>query len=352
MNGACAEHVAIPVSDGRNLTPFVFYDYLLPALRTCLLQKKPSLISLDMTDVGSVSPLVLPNLIVVGKILSEHFGTPGTLILSTRNVSMLQFLTGMGFFRFLNRHRFFLYDEQFVFPFHGKLEGDLADVVYVPPVDRSPEEIFRLILRDNSSIEYFVRHFQSFRMANVFARTIAELTHNCFKHGASPAAISVYGGPKLGLRCAVSDYGLGYLASLLKNPHELLVYSESELRKADRLAHFRAIVEAVCRRLGQETYGVWTVMRDIAEAGGTTRIHSSDTQVLFTPRIQSEFAAIDSTASIRDRGRAMAAILLGRAKHADSLQSSVVRIRDSRLAGVHIEFELPPATVSAGGDAP
>ena len=351
MNEACAEHVAIPVSDGRSLTPYVFYHHLIPALRTCLLERKPSLISLDMTDVASVSPLVLPNLVVVGKILCEHFGTPGNLILSTRNLEMLQFLKGMGFFSLLDQHNFFAYDENFVCGISGKVTGDLATVVYVPPTDLSAEEIFHQVFRDNRSINRFIDHLDSFSMARVFARTVGELTYNSSAHGRSPAVISAYGGPKLGLHCAVSDCGIGYLSSLLEHPADLLVYSESEMQRVDRLSNFRAIIEAVCRRLGHETYGVSTVIRDIAGVGGVTRVHSFDTQVVFTPRNQSRLAPFRDNETIDSRGRELGRMLLALADRADSLQSSPVRIRESRLAGVHIEFELPPAGGAARGDA-
>ena len=351
MNEACAEHVAIPVSDSRSLTPYVFYDYLVPALRKCLLQRKPSSVSLDMTDVASISPSVLPNLVVVGKILCEHFGAPGNLLLSTRNVEMLQFLKGFGFFRLLDQHRFFGYDEDFVSGISGKITGDLATVLYVPASDLSPEQILHQLLADNRRITSFLDHFDSFGMAQVLARTVGELTHNSSTHGRSPAVISAYGGPKLGLHCAVSDCGIGCLSSLLEHPADLRVYSKSEMRTIDRLSHFRAIIEMVSRRLGQETYGVSSVIREIAGIGGVTRVHTLNTQVVFTPRNQSALAALRENETIDIRGRELAKTLLALANRADSLQSSPVRIRESRLAGVHIEFELPPAGRAARGDA-
>jgi len=341
MNGTCAGHIAIPVSNSRSLTPYVFYHYLIPAIRSCLLEKKPSLISLDMTNVTSVSPLVLPNLIVVGKILCEHFGTPGSLILSTRNLDVLEFLKAMGFFRLLDQHPFFNYDKDFISPVDSETKGDLAAVAYLPPEDLSPEEIFRRLLRDNKSINHFINHFDAFRMAVVFARTIGELTHNCSTHGRSFAIVSAYGGPKLGLQCAVSDCGIGYRASLLEHPKDLLVYPESELRITDSLANYRAIIEAVCRRLGNETYGLSTVIREIAAIRGTTRVHSVDTQVVFTPRNQAGLLGLQNSERVESNGRELAKHLLALANAADSPQTSPVRIRESKLAGVHIEFELP-----------
>lgn len=343
MNGTCGEHIAIPVSDGRSLTPYVFYHYLIPALRRCLLQKRPSLISLDMTGVASVSPLVLPNLILVGKILSEHFGTPGNLVLSTGNVEVLEFLKGMGFFRLLDEHTFFEYDRDFVHPISsGRARGDLATITYVPPADLTPQQIVHQLLRDNSAIGSFIDHFQTVRMAEILATTVGELTHNSFKHGRSAAVVSVYGGPKMGLHCAVSDCGVGYLSSLLEHPANLAVYSESEMQRSDRLSHFRAIVEAVCRRLGNETYGVSSVIKDIAGAGGVTRVHSVDTQVVFTTRNQSMLATPPEGPNIREYGCELAKTLLELADRAEGLQSSPVRIRESKLTGVHVEFELPP----------
>jgi len=343
MNETCAEHIAIPVSDSRSLTPYVFYHYLIPALRSCFLDKQPSLISLDMTDVASVSPLVLPNLIVVGKILCEHFGTPGSLILSTRNIEMLEFLKGMGFFRFLDQYAFFKYDKDFIHPLESKTRGDLAAVAYIPPEGLSAEEIFHQLLRDNKSINHFIDHFDTFHMATVFARTIGELAHNCSTHGRSFAILSAYGGPKLGLQCAVSYCGIGYRSSLLEHPKDLLVYPESDLRRTDSLANYRAIIEAVCRRLGNETYGLSTVVRDIAAIRGTTRVHSVDTQVVFTPHNQAGLPGLQDNESVGSSGHRLAERLQALANATDSPQTSPVRTRESKLAGVHVEFELPAA---------
>jgi hypothetical protein len=303
-----------------------------------------------MTGVAKVSPLVLPNLLMVGKILSEHFGTPGDLILSTRNLDMLQFLKGIGFFRCLDQHEFFQYDRDFVCGIEGSVTGDLAVIEYVPVSDLSPAQIIKRLLSDNCHITRFIDHFDRHGMAEVFARTIGELAHNASVHGRSPAVISAYGGPRLGLQCAVSDGGIGYRSSLLGHPSDLLVYSREEIQASDRLAHFRAIIEAVCRRIGQETYGVSSVIRDIAALGGVTRVHSVDTQVTFTPRNQNQFEPPGANESIGSHGRRMANSLLALADRSESLQTSPVRIRESRLAGVHVEFELPPAGRAAKGD--
>lgn len=347
MSKEWEEHIAIPVSDKENLTPFVFFDYLLPELRKCLLENQNSLISLDMTEVKSVSPLVLPNLLIVGKILQIHFGEPIKIILGSRNSDMIRFLYDMAFFRLIDKHEFFAYDKDFVGGFSSEKTGDYGVLLYLPiSEDPSPEQIARQLLRNNRDIKAFLGHFDDEDLADTFVRAVGELSHNCMKHGHSFAVLSAYGGPKIGLHCAVSDCGVGYRESLLEKPEDLVVYSEADLRFDDMHCHYKAIIEAVCKRFEKETYGLSSVIRDIAKIGGTTRVHSVNTQVVFTARNQSQFM---NTCEPEQTGSKLAESLLRLAARADSIQSSPVRIRESKLAGVHVEFEIPPVQKQMGG---
>lgn len=333
------EHVAIPVSDRNSLTPYVFYDYLLPALRSCLLKRQDALICLDMTQVESINPLVLPNLLVVGNILRKYYGGPTKLILSSQNLEVIRFLFCIGFFNLIDEHSFFSYDRDFVGGFSPKASGDIGVMRYVKVNTLTPEDISCQLIRSNSAFYAFIDHFNDEGLAEIFIRTVGELAHNCMKHGQSSAVICAYGGPKMGLLCSVSDCGLGYHSSLLNHPEDLLVFSEAELKVNDKYGNYKAIIEAVCRRFDKKTYGISSVIRDIAKIGGTTRIHSVDTQVVFTPRNQTLFKDCGDTVEV---GHKLFNSLLRLAETSDSFQSAPVRIRESKLAGSHIEFEIPP----------
>ena len=325
--------IAIPVSDNKSLTPYKFYEYFLPALKDCLQNKNKSVIDFDMTSVESVSPLVLPNLLIVGLILKKYYrGIASKIILSSQNRDVIRFLYYMRFFRLLDKHSFLTYNSNLVGGFTSKKTSDLGLILYLPISDLGPEEIGHQILSENRDITAFLKHFNDINLANTFYRTVSELAHNCMLHGRSDVFISVYGGPKMGLQCAISDCGVAYLASLLKNPEDLRVYKESELRADDERKDFRTIIEAVCRRSGKRTYGLSSVIKDIANVGGTTRIHSGNTQVVFTT--QNQFEKYDDIK--------LADHLWSLAEKSNSTQLSPVRRRRSRLAGVHIEFEIPP----------
>ncbi len=340
------EYVVIPVSDKKSLTPYVFYDYLLPTLSKCLRNKKESLISFDMTTVEKVSPLVLPNLIILGLILRNHFGSPVDLILSTKNLDVVHFLWRSGFFKLLDDYKLFTYDKGFVGGFAGNETGDLAFVRYEIVSNRSPEEIAIQMFRNNININHFFQHFEDVTLAETFAHTVGELAHNCSKHGRSPAIISFYGGPRMGLHCSVSDCGIGFRASLLEHPKDLGIYSKAELQLEHPLSDYKSIIEAVCMRFDKSTYGLSSVIRDIAAVGGTTRVHSGTTQVIFTERNQARFLKSKKTGSARIE---LSEALLLYAEEADSMQTSPVRIRNEELTGVHIEFEIPPLSNPAGG---
>jgi len=342
-------HVAVPVSNGSFLTPYVFYDYLLPTLRQHLLDNPKKMICLDMTSVERISPLVIPNLPIVGRIIKAHFGMPIEIVLSSLNLNVNSFLYYIGFFRKIDKYKYYTYDTAFVGGFTSERTGDLGNLECFTQSVYSPEPFRTQVLPAYRDIKAFINHFDDYGMAELLLSTISELCHNAILHGYSaghgiknPNPLSVvclYGGPSMGLQCAISDCGIGYQASLIQKPQEMEVFSPAEFQREPELANLRAIIEAVFRRFHDDTYGIWTVIKDIAEIGGTVRIHTSNTQVVFTPR---NFSLLTGGKSKVESARELEAFLVDRTRSSATLQSSPCRIRESQLAGVHIEFEIPP----------
>ena len=149
----------------------------------------------------------------------------------------------------------------------------------------------------------------------------------------------------MGLHCAVADAGMGYLRSLLMKPDELRVFTPEELSIQDRKEHFRAIAEAIYRRVGKRTYGICNVIRDVVSQGGRIRIHSGTTQVVFTDKNYRRF--VDTPESELSLAKNVMAYLGARQRFASSRQKSPLRIWEAKFTGVHIEFEIPPQRLEA-----
>ena len=105
---------------------------------------------------------------------------------------------------------------------------------------------------------------------------------------------------------AVSDIGCGFLGSL----KDCKIDNEKE-----------AILEGVYKRKDSKIYGLFNVIRRVLDYGGKVRIHSNDTQIIFTPRIKNEF-------------------IWGRLCKIDSFTKYNVK-NTAYFDGVHIEIEMP-----------
>lgn len=337
------------INEGKeNFTPFVFYNDFLPKIRKTLisLNKKQAKISFDLTQVRKINPLVLPNFLIVGKILNNFLGYPIEIIFNRNNVEVIKFLDSIGFFRLLESENIFSFDREFVAEYSASKVGNIGILLCIPFQKMSSTEIIRSVLNNNHKIAAFLEHFDDHNLAETFAYSVGELIHNCMVHGKSCVFFSVYGGPIMGLHCSVSDSGLGYLKRILEKPDDLTIFTKKELEINDKYSNLRAIIEAVFKRFDKQTYGLTSVIRSIANIGGTTRIHTQNTQIIFSSKNKFLSNNLDS----KDEGRLLYESLLQTENSIKSLQSSSLRIRETILTGAHVEFEIPATKYYTRGD--
>ena len=103
----------IYISNQKHFTPYVFYSYALPVLREKLIEygsENPISISLD--NIETVNPLVLPNLLNLGDILSNYYGQPVRLKIPWKR-KLLSYLNEVHFFRIVRNAGSFVLDEDY-----------------------------------------------------------------------------------------------------------------------------------------------------------------------------------------------------------------------------------------------
>lgn len=333
-------------SNKENLTPFVFYDYLLPEIRKTMLEHPQKKICLDISQVKKINPLVLPNLLIVGKILKSFYNNnPVHLIISRENLQVIKFLECMSFFSLVDKLELFTYEKGLVGDFNMEDFGEIVILYHMQRARTTPNEIAQTLLNSNQQIGRFIRSFEDSSLGSAFLYSLSEIIHNCMKHGKSSAFIAIYSGPRLGLNCAVSDSGIGYLESLSTSKEDAVVFTNEEMLNDTEHSVFKAIIEATFKRFHKKTYGLASVVKAISELGGTTRVHSLNTQVVFTPQNYSEVDVND----IATTGQRLANKLIETSTFSTSDQSKPLRIRASKLPGVHIEFQIPTASGSERG---
>ena len=294
----------------RDLTSYDFFASVLPQI----VNTEEIKIMLDMSNTKRIEPLVIPNLLCLA--YKVKIGAQKRLILSIPDTvsggMVKKYLYEIGFTKYANR--FGLFD--FQYNPYGGLEGKQIDPIcgtLVFNADDSKDVIYRGVDRCITPFsEVYLSRFQIFDteqsiFINEITEFLEEILLNCKIHAKSFSITTLhanYSSKKIYI--AVSDIGCGFLGSLEKET----IHDERE-----------AILEGVYKRKDSKIYGLFNVIRRVLDYGGKVRIHSNDTQIIFTPRIKNEF-------------------IFGKLQNLDSFQKYNVK-NTAYYDGVHIEIEMP-----------
>lgn len=294
----------------RDLTSYEFFSNVLPAV----VDKKEQEILLDMSNTKRIEPLVIPNLLCLA--YKEKIESNKNLIISVPDTvsggMVKNYLCEIGFVKYA--YKFGLFD--FQYDPYGGLEGKKIDPIcgtLVFNADDSRDIIYRGVDRCISpfSDEYLSR-FQIYdseqcRFINEITEFLEEILLNCKIHAKSFSITTMhanYSAKKIYI--AVSDIGCGFLSSL----GDCELYNEKD-----------AILQGVYKRKDSKIYGLFNVIRRVLDYGGKVRIHSNDTQLIFTPRIKDGF-------------------INGSLQSLESFAQYNVK-NTAYYDGVHIEIEMP-----------
>ncbi len=294
----------------RDLTSYEFFSNVLPML----VNTEDLEIVLDLSNTKRIEPLVIPNLLCLA--YKEKIEKAKKLILSvpdTVSGAMVKnYLHEIGFTEYA--YKFGLFD--FQNNPYGGLEGKKIDPIcgtLVFNADDSKDEIYRGVDRCITPFsEAYLSRFRIFDLehsmfVNEITEFLEEILLNCKIHAKSFSITTMHANYSLKkIYIAVSDIGCGFLGSL----KDCKIDNEKE-----------AILEGVYKRKDSKIYGLFNVIRRVLDYGGKVRIHSNDTQIIFTPRIKNEF-------------------IWGRLCKIDSFTKYNVK-NTAYFDGVHIEIEMP-----------
>ena len=270
----------------RDLTAYEFYNNLLPNIVGTNEQE----LCLDMSNTKRIEPLVIPNLLCLAFI--EKRNSNKRLVMSipdTVSGGMVRnYLNQIGFTYYANKYDLF----EFQFNPYGGLEGKQIDPLcktLIFNADDSLDNIYRGVEMCISPFsEAYLSKFQIYDsenciVANEITEFLEEILFNCKKHARSFSITTMhanYAAKKIYI--AVSDVGCGFMSSL--NKQSILAGIHDEID--DELM---GILHGVYRRKDSKIYGLYNVIRRVLDYDGRVRIHSNDTQIIFTPRIKQSF---------------------------------------------------------------
>lgn len=331
------EYKIVPILSSRE-----FYK-MLDVLNEIMISEEICI--LDFTNISRIDAVVIPNLLLLGKLIEKKTkNIPYIRLGEDLNSGYLKkYLINIGFYKI--SESFFYYENEL-----GKYGGLLGKEMD----NRNTTEQFAfkdgITLAKRKlyySIYPFIKgYFKKFHMEytdsegvlddntfknNLIAKFLEEMISNSFKYGECDVIITVQSNyKKQKIYLSVSDYGNGFLPSVVQCMDE-----KGEFIKREQYAEpghnilnkkptdeLEAIIIGIYKRRYSRTYGLFNVIRNVLELQGTIRIHSNNRQIILTNRLIDKF--IDGTL-IKDIKHVMGYNIM----------------KTSQFNGVHIEVELP-----------
>lgn len=317
----------------RYLTSSEFYNSILKKINMMInYHRSNNPIILDFSETVKVEPLVIPNLLCLGRMVMGESGTHMVIrIPETLQAEKLKcYLYEIGFFD-LAQNNIFNFESNPLTGIRGKSidplcgtlffdkslsRNDIINAIsgYVAPFSEQYLENYNVYSEKDESYVNKVDHF------------LYEIIDNCRVHGNSDSILTLharYSDRKIYV--AISDIGGGFFNSWFNQSVE----EDNDNRDVENFllngrkpkSELETILCGVYKRRKSKIYGLYNIIVQTLELDGKIRVHSNNTQVLFTPRLHG-------------------AIVDGKILQNDSFYQWNVK-EHLEFRGVHIEMEIP-----------
>jgi len=304
------------------LSSFEFYNNLLKQVRNILVHGDSGEIIFDFSNTSKIEPLTIPNLLCLGFwIKSKSISKPCIRIPYTFEADILKsYLDNIGFLDLSMRYDIFEFEQS---PYSG-IDSRKIDPLCGTLMFNSNDNIDSVIRGISYYIDPFSdKYLKKFDVSilssiyddnqlfkNEMSQFIFELVVNSQKHGESFSFTTLHAKHSTkSIYISVSDCGKGFLRSI-GDEENVRVNSEMD-----------AIFYGIYKRNSSKIYGLFNVIRRVLELSGKVRIHSNNTQIIFTERI-------------------LYAFIKNKLIHDTNFHKFNVK-NDVLFPGVHIELEIP-----------
>jgi hypothetical protein len=280
--------------------------------------------------------LVIPNLFNVGLILKDYFNYPVQLFIPW-NRKILVYLRDINFFSINNDLKIFNIDERFT----GDIPQDrsISDICGTIQIGRNlkKEDIYNCyISKYKIPIE---KRLKDEKLVDRILYVMAELSHNGALHSKGTCFVTFQLNQLNKFEFSVSDCGIGYRNSLLDKRKGSFFknFNQTETTPPN---HFSSILEAIYYRKKEyeKVYGVYSIFNDILPLDGVIRLHTHNTQAIFTNYNFSKYLHEDPDENlVKD---IINSFILS-SDNSTERKYKPVRIDSAKFKGVHIEIEIP-----------
>lgn len=272
----------------KDLTSFEFYNNIITQqikIEECNLGNDLEEIILDFSKICKIEPLVIPNLLCLGYRIRKIFNKIAMIYIPNTNYSGLikNYLNEIGFIEYVQKYNLFDFNDSPYNGLEGKKIDPLCGTLYFD-LNYTQGDIRR-------GVDYYVKPFaesylvdfntmfntnQGLYFGNEIAEFLEEIISNCNRHAKSFSFTTLHAkhSTKI-IYISVSDYGCGF--------------GKTVNSEASQNNEVNAIFTGIYKRKNSKVYGLYNVIRRVLELNGKVRIHSKDTQLIFTPRVLSRF---------------------------------------------------------------
>ena len=306
-----------------HLSSAEFYDSVLPEIQIVLkYYDKINELIFDFSGTSKVEPNVIPNFLSLGKVIKSVLGYKATVRIpdTFKGGKLKNYLYQMKFISLAMES--FIFESDPYTGFDGKPIDPLCGTVYFSQ-DATDDEIgFVFDNMVNPFADKYLKKYNKIRLddgqiENNVVNLLKELAANAKDHGNSYSYTSIHAKySSHTIFIAISDSGIGFLKSCIEEHLEEIKKNELDIH--DEVA---AIMYCIYIRKTSKKFGLYAVIKDTITFGGTVRIHSNNSQIIFTPRIKEEF---ENGTLLKD----------------NSFKKYNIK-NDLEFSGAHIELEIP-----------
>lgn len=276
----------------------------------------------DFSGTTRVEPNVIPNLLCLGKVIQSVMGRKAIIRIpdTFEGGKLKNYFYQIKFTQYAKNE--FEFESDPYTGFDGKIIDPVCRTVFFPDKILRDEIEYKFDqLVGPFAYKYLAKYNTSPQGGgpdeNSILNFLKELAVNSCEHGLSYSYTTIHAKySNRTIYIAISDGGRGFLESCVEE-HAEDIYHYKKVIDSEACA----ILYCINVRKKSKIFGLHSVIRDTISVGGTVRIHSNDSQVIFTPRIKEQFE--------KD-------ILL------DDLSFWKYNVKkDLRFGGTHIEIEIP-----------
>lgn len=300
-----------------NLTSYVFYHEVLGKLHRYYIDGKYKQLVFDFSQVKTIDPTVIPNLLCVGYIVSESTGNSPKIYIPN-NISsgnLKRYLYDIKFLTYARQYGLFSFDESVYGGMSESNMDKLNTTIFFNEHETEQESWNKICRCSQDFANKFLKNYNSYvAPANLILELSREIVENSKDHGKSFCFMTIqYNYSREKVYVSYSDCGKGFLNSFFTKG----VGEETELD---------AIVRGIFLRYNKP-FGLYSVIKKTIAFGGVVRIHSNKDQLILTQNMTLPFEIAEADMALKN--------MLSLEQYKNNVR------RNLKFAGVHIEIEIP-----------